>query len=61
MLMVHFDQISLFPEIDYDITFMKVDTFRKNNGSSFNFYQFPLKIMHWYHQSQMPGTNILIK
>lgn len=44
ILIVHFDQISIFPEIDYDITFMKVDTFRKNNGSSFNFYQFPIKL-----------------
>lgn len=44
ILVVHFDQISIFPEIDYDITFMKVDTFRKNNGSSFSFYQFPLKL-----------------
>ncbi len=44
LLIVRFDQISIFPEIDYDITLMKVDTFRKNNGSSFNFYQFPLKL-----------------
>ena len=44
LLIVHFDQISIFPEVDCDITFMKVDTFRKNNGSSFSFYQFPLKL-----------------
>lgn len=46
ILVVHFDEISIFSEIDNEIASMKVDTFRKNNGYSFSFFQFLLKLCY---------------
>ena len=49
-----FDAISTFPEIIEDLHLMKVDSFQKNDGLTFDFYQFPFKLCYSVtaHKSQ---------
>ena len=53
-LHVTFDAISTFDEQEELIHMTKVDSFRRSNGTVFNFYQFPLKLCYSVtaHKSQ---------
>ena len=51
-----FDKISDFEQEIITINPMKVDSFAKTNGKSFNFYKFPLKLFYAAHKS--PGQTL---
>ena len=43
---VEFDEMSVFRKEIHPITMMKVDSFSKSNGKTFDFFQFPLKLSY---------------